>query len=105
MAANTIIHHSRRLLSRNQNKLLNDFLNNTTTGNNLQQLTRCFSVSAAGKMRFVQFQLKSGGPQHIGAQLSLDGDIFDISAVDSSVPNSLLKFLSEGNGVVEKAKR
>ncbi|KAI4462080.1 fumarylacetoacetate hydrolase domain-containing protein 2a-related [Holotrichia oblita] len=56
-------------------------------------------------MRFVQFQLKSGGPQHIGAQLTLDGDVFDISAVDSSVPNSLLKFLSEGNGVVEKAKR
>ncbi|GJQ76016.1 hypothetical protein Trydic_g18069 [Trypoxylus dichotomus] len=56
-------------------------------------------------MRLVQFKLKNGGPQHIGAQLSTDGDIFDISAVDSSVPNSLLKFLTDGNGVVEKAKR
>lgn len=56
-------------------------------------------------MRFVQFQSKNGGPQHLGAQIAQDGDIFDISAVDSSIPNSLVKFLSTGNGVVEKAKR
>nr|XP_022918517.1 fumarylacetoacetate hydrolase domain-containing protein 2 isoform X2 [Onthophagus taurus]XP_022918518.1 fumarylacetoacetate hydrolase domain-containing protein 2 isoform X2 [Onthophagus taurus] len=56
-------------------------------------------------MRFVQFQLKSGGPRHVGAQLSIDGDIIDISAVDSSVPNSLLKCLRDGNGIIEKAKR
>lgn len=56
-------------------------------------------------MRFVQFKHKTGGPQQLGAQLSIDGDIFDISAVDSSIPNSLVKFLAIGNGVLEKAKR
>lgn len=66
---------------------------------------RNFSISTTNKMRFVQFQLKSGGPQHLGAQLSIDGDIFDISAVDSSVPNSLLKCLNSGTGIIEKAKR
>lgn len=66
---------------------------------------RCFSVSSNNGMRFVQFQLKNGGPQHLGAQITQDGDIFDISAVDSSIPNSLVKFLATGNGVVEKAKR
>ncbi|XP_017777216.1 PREDICTED: fumarylacetoacetate hydrolase domain-containing protein 2A isoform X2 [Nicrophorus vespilloides] len=55
-------------------------------------------------MRFVQYQ-KNGGPQHLGAQISPDGDIFDISAVDSSIPNSLVKFLAAGNGGIEKAKR
>lgn len=66
---------------------------------------RCFSVSTNNGMRFVQFQSKNGGPQHLGAQISQDGDVFDISAVDSSIPNSLVKFLATGNGVVEKAKR
>lgn len=66
---------------------------------------RYFSVSSAANMRFVQFNPKSGGPQHLGAQIAQDGDIFDISAVDSSVPNSLVKFLAAGNGVLEKAKR
>lgn len=103
MAANTLISTSRRLLLSNNPKVLNDFL--CKAGDHHLQLSRCFSVTASANMRFVQFQLKNGGPQHIGAQLSLDGDIFDISAVDSSVPNSLLKFLSDGNGVVEKAKR
>lgn len=66
---------------------------------------RKFSVSVDRKMRFVQFKSKSGGPQHLGAQISQDGDIFDISAVDSSIPNSLVKFLATGNGTLEKAKR
>lgn len=66
---------------------------------------RKFSVCNKNNMRFVQFQLKSGGPQHVGAQLSLDGDIFDISGVDSSIPNSLVKCLNTGNGIMEKAKR
>jgi len=62
-------------------------------------------VSAKKDMRFVQFKAKSGGPQHLGAQLTADGDIFDISAIDSSIPNSLVTFLAAGNGAVEKAKR
>lgn len=66
---------------------------------------RNFSVTRKNNMRFVQFQLKSGGPQHLGAQLAIDGDIFDISAVDSSIPNSLVKCLNTGNGIIEKAKR
>lgn len=56
-------------------------------------------------MRLVQYRLKKGGPQHLGAQISPQGDIFDISAVDSSIPNSLVKFLATGNGIYEKAKR
>lgn len=66
---------------------------------------REFSVTAGRKMRFVQYKAKSGGPQHLGAQINQDGDIFDISAVDSSIPNSLVKFLATGNGILEKAKR
>lgn len=64
-----------------------------------------FSVSSYRKMRFVQYKLKTGGQQQLGAQLSTGGDIIDISAVDSSVPNSLVKFLANGNGLYEKAKR
>lgn len=66
---------------------------------------REFSVTGARKMRFVQYTARDGGPQHLGAQITQDGDIFDISAVDSSIPNSLVKFLATGNGTLEKAKR
>ncbi|XP_018568234.1 fumarylacetoacetate hydrolase domain-containing protein 2A [Anoplophora glabripennis] len=66
---------------------------------------RNFSLSSSRKMRFVQYRLKTGGPQQLGAQISPQGDIFDISAVDSSIPNSLVKFLATGNGTYEKAKR
>lgn len=66
---------------------------------------REFSVTGSRRMRFVQYTAKSGGPQHLGAQITQDGDIFDISAVDSSIPNSLVKFLATDNGTLEKAKR
>lgn len=66
---------------------------------------RRFGVSAGDRMRFVQFTAKNGGPQHIGAQIQQDGDVFDISGVDSSIPNSLVKFLATGSGILEKAKR
>jgi len=66
---------------------------------------RTFSVSSVASMRFVQFKSKKGGPQHLGAQITSDGDIFDISAVDSSIPNSLVKFLASGQNTYEKAKR
>lgn len=72
---------------------------------NVCHLYRNFSVTANKNMRFVQFQLKTGGPKHLGAQLSPDGDIFDISAVDSSIPNSLVKCLKNGSGIIDKAKR
>ncbi|KAJ8982835.1 hypothetical protein NQ317_014224 [Molorchus minor] len=65
---------------------------------------RQFSATSSRNMRFVQYKLKTGGPQQLGAQISNDGDIFDISAVDSSIPNSLVKFLATGNGIYEKAK-
>lgn len=71
----------------------------------LSSVSRHLSVSAGRNMRFVQYKAKNGGPQHLGAQITQDGDIFDISAVDSSIPNSLVKFLATGNGIVEKAKR
>lgn len=68
-------------------------------------IKRNFSLTTTNKMRFVQFKLKSGGPQHLGAQIATNGDIFDLSAIDSSIPNSLVKFLKGGNGIYEKAKR
>lgn len=66
--------------------------------------SRKLSVSSVPKMRFVQFKLKNGGPQHLGAQIAPDGDIIDISAVDSTIPNSLVKFLDTSDALV-KAKR
>ncbi|XP_074027067.1 oxaloacetate tautomerase Fahd2a, mitochondrial-like isoform X2 [Leptinotarsa decemlineata] len=56
-------------------------------------------------MRLVQYKLQSGGQQQLGAQLTIGGDIIDISAVDSSIPNSLVAFLAKGGGIYEKAKR
>lgn len=64
---------------------------------------RFFSVSKRANMRFVQFT--NGGMQQLGAQISLDSDIFDISAVDSSIPNSLVKFLNSEKDVRDKARR
>lgn len=66
---------------------------------------RYFSASTAVNMRFVQFTSADGGVQHLGAQITQDGDIFDISAVDSSIPNSLVKFLGAGKDVRDKARR
>ncbi|XP_059489529.1 fumarylacetoacetate hydrolase domain-containing protein 2 isoform X2 [Neocloeon triangulifer] len=64
-----------------------------------------FHSSAASNMRFVQFQSVNGGPQRLGVQLSQDGDIIDVSGVNSSIPNSLVKFLQAGPAHHEKAKR
>jgi hypothetical protein len=64
-----------------------------------------FHSSASRSMRFVQFQSANGGPQRLGVQLTLDGDIIDVSGVNSSIPNSLVKFLALGPDYLEKAKR
>ncbi|KAJ9580049.1 hypothetical protein L9F63_004286 [Diploptera punctata] len=66
---------------------------------------RNFSVASTLNMRFVQFTGSKGGPQRLGVQLAEDGDIFDISGVDSSIPNSLVKFLKSGDDMMEKTKR
>ncbi|KAH0950216.1 hypothetical protein HN011_005890 [Eciton burchellii] len=67
--------------------------------------TRNFSASRTLNMRFVQFQNKNGGPQHLGVQLKQGGDIIAVSAVDSRIPNTLKKFLEGGNDLLKKAKR
>ncbi|KAF5284306.1 hypothetical protein FQA39_LY04599 [Lamprigera yunnana] len=90
------------VISASKKLLSNRILNRESV---LISVRRNFGVSTKKDMRFVQFKSKSGGPQHLGAQLSPDGDIFDISAVDSSIPNSLVKCLQTGNGVIEKTKR
>lgn len=69
------------------------------------QEIRKFSVSVKNEMRFVQYRLKAGGLPHLGGQISQDGDIFDISNVDHSIPNTLTKFLATGDDVYERAKR
>lgn len=56
-------------------------------------------------MRYVQFKHKNGGVQRLGAQIAPEGDIFDISAVDSTIPNNLVQFLKAGTDVQQKAKR
>lgn len=66
---------------------------------------RSFSVSHCRKMRLVQYRLKQGGCQQLGAQLSIGGDIIDISSVDSTIPNSMVQFLDGGTGTYDKAKR
>ncbi|KAF7271660.1 hypothetical protein GWI33_015509 [Rhynchophorus ferrugineus] len=70
-----------------------------------KQFSRKFSVTRKNNMRYVQYKLKSGGPQHLGAQLSPGGDIIDISAVDSTIPNNLVDFLKAGSSTYEKSKR
>ncbi|CAB3373020.1 Hypothetical predicted protein [Cloeon dipterum] len=64
-----------------------------------------FHSSPAANMRYVQFTAASGGPQRLGVQLSQDGDIIDVSGVNSSIPNSLVQFLAAGPVHQEKAKR
>lgn len=74
-------------------------------GIHLRPLNRKFSLSSYSlRMRFVQFRSNSG-PQRLGVQLSEEGDIIDVSAVDSSIPNNLVQFLESGPDLLEKAKR
>jgi hypothetical protein len=68
-------------------------------------LRRNFCAGSSSKMRFVQFSGTKGGPQRLGVQLTQDGDIIDISGVDSSIPNDLVQFLRAGPEVLEKSKR
>lgn len=71
----------------------------------IRKEARNFSVSTCRKMRLVQYKLKQGGCQQLGAQLSIGGDIIDISAVDSTIPNSMVQFLEGGTSTYDKAKR
>jgi hypothetical protein len=68
-------------------------------------LCRDFSTGSFSRMRFVQFSGNRGSPQRLGVQLTQDGDIIDISGVDSSVPNSLVQLLQAGPEMLEKSKR
>ncbi|XP_046594017.1 fumarylacetoacetate hydrolase domain-containing protein 2A isoform X1 [Neodiprion lecontei] len=67
--------------------------------------SRSFSTTGSLEMRFVQFVNKNGGPQHLGVQLQPGGDITDISAVDSRIPNNLKKFLEGGEDLLKNVKR
>ncbi|PSN32303.1 hypothetical protein C0J52_17369 [Blattella germanica] len=67
--------------------------------------SRNFSSTSPSNMRFVQFTGTKGGPRRLGVQLSEEGDIFDISGVDSSIPNGLVQFLRTGDDMMEKTKR
>lgn len=68
-------------------------------------LRKDFSTGSFSGMRFVQFSGNRGRPQRLGVQLTQDGDIIDISGVDSSVPNSLVQLLNAGPEMLEKSKR
>ncbi|XP_012268488.1 fumarylacetoacetate hydrolase domain-containing protein 2 isoform X2 [Athalia rosae] len=77
----------------------------TSTTHFLRVASRAFSTSGSQNMRFVQFVNKNGGPQHLGVQLRPGGDITDVSAVDSRMPNNLKKFLEGGEDLLKKVKR
>ncbi|XP_063238046.1 fumarylacetoacetate hydrolase domain-containing protein 2 isoform X2 [Bacillus rossius redtenbacheri] len=78
-----------------------------TENNRLCQIksSRSFSTGTQLNMRFVQFTASTGGPQRLGVQLVQDGDIIDVSGVDSSIPNDLVQLLQGGPSVLERAKR
>lgn len=73
--------------------------------NLLGSSVRQFSLTNKRNMRYVQYKNKNGGNQYLGAQLSIGGDIVDISSVDSSIPNNLVDFLKLGQSTYEKARR
>lgn len=93
---NKIFFNSKKIL--NSSAAIKQLLLNT------RDQKRNFSVSSCLSMRFVQYTV-NGGPQRLGAQICTGGDIFDISAVDSTIPNSLPKFLAADKSVHERAKR
>lgn len=70
-----------------------------------QAQVRFFGVTTTAKTRYVQYIPPNGGQPHIGAQLECGGDIIDVSRVDTSIPNTLVKFLNSGQEVRDKAKR
>lgn len=80
-----------------------------TLPNNILKLskisTRNFTLSNKVNMRYVQYKINTGGQPHLGAQLSMGGDIIDISSVDSTIPNNMVDFLKAGNRTYEKARR
>lgn len=55
------------------------------------------------KMRLVRFS--HNGSTRIGAELSQNGDILDISAVDGSIPNETRSFLDAGESALLAASR
>lgn len=65
----------------------------------------CVSSSLCDNMRFIQYKPPNGGIQHLGAQINPDGDIIDISAVDGTVPNTLVKFLKADKEAQDRGKR
>ena len=55
------------------------------------------------KMRLVRFS--HNGSTRIGAEVSHNGDIVDISAVDESIPNDTRSFLDAGESALLAARR
>ena len=55
------------------------------------------------KMRLVRFS--HNGSTRIGAEVSQNGDIVDISAVDESIPNDTRLFLDAGESALLAARR
>lgn len=54
-------------------------------------------------MRLVRFS--HNGSTRIGAEVSQNGDIVDISAVDESIPNDTRSFLDAGESALLAARR
>ena len=54
-------------------------------------------------MRLVRFS--DNGSTRIGAEVSQNGDIVDISAVDVSIPNDVKSFIEAGESALLAARR
>nr|CAD7454992.1 unnamed protein product [Timema tahoe] len=69
---------------------------------NLICAVQCTIVEKAER---TTFKALNGGPQRLGVQLSQDGDIIDVSGVDSTIPNGLVQLLQAGPNLLDRTKR
>ncbi|CAH1784086.1 unnamed protein product [Owenia fusiformis] len=65
-------------------------------------IKRLFHTGTPRDMRFVQF--KEGDRQGVGVELSNGGNIVDLSAGNSSIPNNMRDFLAAGQNAIVAAK-
>jgi len=101
------------MMTRRLSRLLLSNLLDTSLNKSLSY--RTFATTSVNKMRFVQFVKKYNGDsgtipsiskcQRLGAQLAPGGDIYEISAINPSLPNSLLGLLKAGDEAIDQAKR
>lgn len=71
---------------------------------NIKKSVRPLSTNGPLTMRFLQYKYNGSDAQHLGVQVSPEGDIIEISAVEPSIPNNLVDFLHGGKDMISLAK-